>query len=93
MTHGCTTTTQAALTYPECRQSCKSSDIDMDEIKEKAKKAAGEAAKVGKEVAKEAVKAGKEAARVGKEVAKAAVAGIKAGVAEGRKAYEENKKN
>ena len=68
-------------------------DIDMDEIKEKAKKAAGEAAKVGKEVAKEAVKAGKEAARVGKEVAKAAVAGIKAGVAEGRKAYEENKKN
>lgn len=84
---------QAALTYPECRQSCKSSDIDMDEIKEKAKKAAGEAAKVGKEVAKEAVKAGKEAARVGKEVAKAAVAGIKAGVAEGRKAYEENKKN
>ena len=69
------------------------SDIDMDEIKEKAKKAAGEAAKVGKEVAKEAVKAGKEAARVGKEVAKAAVAGIKAGVAEGRKAYEENKKN
>ena len=67
-------------------------DIDMDEIKEKAKKAAGEAAKVGKEVAKEAVKAGKEAARVGKEVAKAAVAGIKAGVAEGRKAYEENKK-
>ena len=83
---------QAALTYPECRQSCKSSDIDMDEIKEKAKKAAGEAAKVGKEVAKEAVKAGKEAARVGKEVAKAAVAGIKAGVAEGRKAYEENKK-
>ena len=84
---------QAALTYPECRQSCKSSDIDMDEIKEKAKKAAGEAAKVGKGVAKEAVKAGKEAARVGKEVAKAAVAGIKAGVAEGRKAYEENKKN
>ena len=44
-------------------------------------------------VAKEAVKAGKEAARVGKEVAKAAVVGIKAGVAEGRKAYEENKKN
>ena len=61
-------------------------DIDMDEIKEKAKKAAGEAAKVGKEVAKEAVTAGKEAA-------KAAVAVIKAGVAEGRKAYEENKKN
>lgn len=28
---------QAALTYPECRQSCKSSDIDMDEIKEKLK--------------------------------------------------------
>jgi len=31
------------------------------------------------------------AAKVGKEVAKAGVAGIKAGVAEARKAYNENK--
>ena len=36
---------QAALTYPECRQSCKSSDIDMDEIKEKAKPVKKEAPK------------------------------------------------
>ena len=67
--------------------------IDADEIKDKAKQIAGEAAKVGREVAKEAVKVGKEAARVGKEVAVAAAAGIKAGVAEGRKTYEENKSN
>ena len=69
------------------------SAINTDEIKDKAKQFAGEAAKVGKEVAKEAVKVGKEAARVGREVAVAAAAGIKAGVAEGRKTYEENKSN
>ena len=69
------------------------SAINTDEIKDKAKQFAGEAAKVGKEVAKEAVKVGKEAARVGREVAVAAAAGIKAGVAEGRKTFEENKSN
>ena len=65
--------------------------IDTDELKEKAKKAANEAAKVGREVAKEAVKVGKEAAKAGKEVAFAGVAGLKAGIAEAKKAYKENK--
>ena len=65
--------------------------IDTDEFKEKAKKAANEAAKVGREVAKEAVKVGKEAAKAGKEVAFAGVAGLKAGIAEAKKAYKENK--
>ena len=86
---------QAALSNPDSRKSdsCAGAeaDIDMEEIKEKAKKAANEAAKVGKEVAREASRIGKEAAKVGKEVAKAGVAGIKAGVAEARKAYNENK--
>ena len=65
--------------------------IDTDELKEKAKKAANEAAKVGREVAKEAVKVGKEAAKAGKEVAFAGVAGLKAGIAEAKKTYNENK--
>ena len=86
---------QAALSNPDSSKSdsCAgaAADIDMEEIKEKAKKAANEAAKVGKEVAREASRIGKEAAKVGKEVAKAGVAGIKAGVAEARKAYNENK--
>ena len=86
---------QAALSNPDSSKSDSgagaAADIDMEEIKEKAKKAANEAAKVGKEVAREASRIGKEAAKVGKEVAKAGVAGIKAGVAEARKAYNENK--
>ena len=45
--------------------------IDTDELKEKAKKAANEAAKVGREVAKEAVKVGKEAAKAIDEAIKA----------------------
>ena len=86
---------QAALSNPDSSKSDSgagaAADIDMEEIKEKAKKAANEAAKVGKEVAREASRIGREAAKVGKEVAKAGVAGIKAGVAEARKAYNENK--
>ncbi len=83
---------QAAINNPDIAKSERSSDgMDSEEIKERAKQFADEAAKVGKEVAKEAVRVGKEAAKVGKEVAKAGLAGIKAGVAEGRKAYEENK--
>ena len=87
---------QAALSNPDIDKEGKDDGIaayiDVEEIKEKAKKAATEAAKVGKEVAKEASRIGKEAAKVGKEVAKAGVAGIKAGVAEAKKAYNENKK-
>ena len=87
---------QAALSNPDIDKEGKddgiAADIDVEEIKEKAKKAATEAAKVGKEVAKEASRIGKEAAKVGKEVAKAGVAGIKAGVAEAKKSYNENKK-
>ena len=83
---------QAAINNPDIAKSERSSDgMDSEEIKERAKQFADEAAKVGKEVAKEAVRVGKEAAKVGKDVAKAGLAGIKAGVAEGRKAYEENK--
>ncbi len=83
---------QAAISEGNSNEEAASGE-DTDEIKDKAKQFADEAVKVGREVAKEAVKAGKEAARVGKEVAVAAFAGIKAGVAEGKKAYEENKSN
>ena len=83
---------QAAISEGNSNEEASSGE-DTDEIKDKAKQFADEAVKVGREVAKEAVKAGKEAARVGKEVAVAAFAGIKAGVAEGKKAYEENKSN
>ena len=84
---------QAAITYGDVKQTGEKDGIDTDELKEKAKQAATEAAKVGKEVAKEAVKFGKEAAKVGKEVAKAGYAGLKAGINEAKKAYEENKNN
>ena len=83
---------QAAISEGNSNEEAASGE-DTDEIKDKAKQFADEAVKVGREVAKEAVKAGKEAARVGKEVAVAAFTGIKAGVAEGKKAYEENKSN
>ncbi len=83
---------QAAISEGNSNEKASSGE-DTDEIKDKAKQFADEAVKVGREVAKEAVKAGKEAARVGKEVAVAAFTGIKAGVAEGKKAYEENKSN
>ncbi len=82
---------QAAITYGDVKQTGEKDGIDTDELKEKAKQAATEAAKVGKEVAKEAVKFGKEAAKVGKEVAKAGYVGLKAGINEAKKAYEENK--
>ena len=84
---------QAAITYGDVKQTGEKDGIDTDELKEKAKQAATEAAKVGKEVAKEAVKFGKEAAKVGKEAAKAGYAGLKAGINEAKKTYEENKNN
>ena len=68
------------------------SDLDFEELKQKAKKVASEAGKVSKVVAKEAVRVGKEAAKTGKEVAIASAAGLKAGVKEAKKAYKENKK-
>lgn len=84
-------TAQAAIANGAPKKESKCADERIEAAKEIAQQAADKAVEVAKEVADKGAEVAQAAVKVGKELARAGLAGVKAGVEEAKKAYNENK--